>query len=91
MKLKSIYEHMEKATKNIPENANVKIMQDENDTHEKTRDSFWKLLDSLYPENENINNEDDEMWNYYISNFSSSSSSIFYIDDSFWLDTIVDG
>jgi len=26
MKLKSIYEHMEKATKNIPENANVKII-----------------------------------------------------------------
>jgi len=52
------------SSKNIPQPNYVlvtkEIMQDENDTHEKTRDSFWKLLDSLYPENENINNEDDE-------------------------------
>lgn len=52
------------SSKNIPQPNYVlvtkEIMQDETDKHEKTRDSFWKLLDSLYLENENINNEDDE-------------------------------
>ena len=30
-------------------------MQDDDAKGYSTRESFWKLLDSLYPENENVN------------------------------------
>ena len=50
------------ASKGIPQPnyvlVNKKIMQDEDAKGNSTRESFWRLLDSLYPENENVNNED---------------------------------
>lgn len=52
------------SSKNIPQPNYIlvtkNIMQDDTDKHEKTRDSFWKLLDTLYPSNENVNNEEGE-------------------------------
>ena len=52
------------SSKNIPQPNYVlvtkNIMQDPNDKHNKTRDSFWQLLETLYPANENVNDDSSE-------------------------------
>lgn len=54
------------SSKNIPQPnyclVTKQIMQDENSKTIETRDTFWKLLDSLYPANANANDEQERKY-----------------------------